>query len=235
MQFVKIPILAIAMMFSVTLIFPALSLAGDGKDILNKQCAQCHNLSAPESQNIAGLVKRKGPPLHYAGLKYKQEWLVSWLKNPTVIRPAGMYYGGHVKQGSDSDKIDQATLVKHPKLSATDAKQVVAELMTLKANGELIKPGEYKAGSIPMSMGEMLFDKFRGCLACHQIEPGYGGLSGPEVYTAAKRLQEDFMISYMRNPQAWDPRIFMPNKHLSDTDLQKFVHYFRALSKEGSQ
>jgi cytochrome c1 len=57
-------------------------------------------------------------------------------------------------------------------------------------------------------------------------------LSGPEVYTAGKRLQEDYLISYMRNPQAWDPKIFMPNRHLTDTDLQKFVNYFHVLSEE---
>ncbi len=104
--------------------------------------------------------------------------------------------------------------------------------MKLTAHSDLIKKGDYQTGSIALSMGEMLFDKFRGCLACHEIEAGYGGVSGPEVYTAAQRLQEDWLVSFLRNPQAWEPKTLMPNKHLSDTDVQKLVHYLRALSEE---
>lgn len=220
------------LLYGGALFFPAFLPAGEGQSILQQQCAQCHQLSGPVSSDLDDLIRRNGPPLQSAGIKYKENWLLSWLQNPTVIRPAGMYYGAHVVQDSAGDRIDASSLVQHPKLSASQAKQVVTQLMTYRANSSLVKPGEYRAGSIPLTMGEMMFDKFRGCLACHQIEPGYGGLSGPEIYSAAQRLQEDYMVSYMRNPQAWDPRIFMPNKHLSDTDLQKFVHYFRALSKE---
>ncbi len=130
------------------------------------------------------------------------------------------------------DEIDTASLVKHPQLSSEQSAQVVELLMTQKQNQSLVKTGEYKPGTIPMMMGEMMFDKFKGCLACHQIEPGFGGLSGSEMYTAANRLQEDYLISFMRNPQAWEPKSMMPNKNLKDSDLQKLVHDLRALSKE---
>jgi len=76
---------------------------------------------------------------------------------------------------------------------------------------------------IPAPMARMSF---------HQIEPDYGGLSGPEVYTVAERLQEDFLVSYLKDPQAFDPKIFMPNQQLKDRDIQKFIHYFRALARE---
>lgn len=204
----------------------------DAKELLSTQCAQCHNLTGPAPDTLEALQNRKGPDLFYSGNKYKHDWLVAWLQSPTRIRPAGMYYGKHVTLTAKADQIDTAGLSAHPKLDKPTASSVADYLMTLKAKSELIKAGDYKPGSIPKSMGEMLFDKFRGCMACHEIEPGYGGLSGPEVYTAARRLQEDYLISYMRDPQAWDPRIFMPNKSLSDTDLQKLVHYLRALAKE---
>ena len=212
--------------------FTANAQAADGKSILEADCAGCHNLTGPAPTTLEALHNRKAPDLFYAGNKYKQEWLESWLQKPTRVRPAGMYYGKHLTQGAKGDVIDEGSLTKHPALSADKAKAVAKALAKLTAKSELIKKGEYQPGSIPMTMGEMLFDKFRGCMACNQIEPEYGGLSGPEVYTAARRLQEDYMISYMRNPQAWDPRTFMPNKHLSDTDLQKLVHYMRALAKE---
>lgn len=212
-----------------------LAQASDGKAILERQCAGCHNLTGPAPATLRGVWQRKGPDLFYAGNKYKRKWIESWLQRPQRIRPAGMYYGNHLKTDPDGrDALDESGLTTHPKLSHDDAAAVAEALMTYKAKSNLVNPGEYKPGAISLRMGDLMFDKFKGCIACHRIEKDYGGLSGPEVYTAAERLQEDYMISYMRNPQAWDPRIFMPARHLSERDLQKFVHYFRALSKEES-
>jgi len=203
-----------------------------GKEIFAGQCHSCHDISQKEPQTLKRLWDQKGPDLSSSGIKYKPEWLKEWLQNPVRIRPAGMFYGNHIKRGKKSDEIDTASLVAHPKLSSEDATQVSEFLMLQKENQELVKAGDYKPGTIPMTLGEMMFDKFKGCLACHQIEPGYGGLSGPEVYTAAKRLQEDYLVSFMRNPQAWEAKNVMPNKHLKESDVQKLAHYLEALSQE---
>lgn len=206
--------------------------ATSGKDIIEKQCVSCHSITRNKPQTVEELWESKGPDLSSAGVKYKPEWLTTWLQKPVRIRPAGNFYANHIKTGEKSDVIDKSTLIEHPKLSSDEAKLVTEALMTLKHNQELVKQGDYQPGTISMTLGEMMFDKFKGCLACHQIEPGYGGLSGPEVYTAANRLQEDYLISFLRNPQAWEPKGVMPNKHLKEVDLQKLVHYLRALSKE---
>jgi cytochrome c2 len=210
--------------------------AADGDDLLASQCGSCHNLTGPSPATLQQLWQRKGPDLFYAGDKYRADWMEGWLQKPTRIRPAGMFYADHVKSGPEGDdEIDTATLTPHPALSAADAKTVTANLMQRKAKAELITAGAYTPMEISRSSGEMLFDKFKGCLACHEIEPGYGGLSGPEVYTAAQRLQDDYLASYLRDPQAWDPKVFMPNKHLNETDAQKFIAYFHLLSEEGAQ
>ncbi|HFD91667.1 MAG TPA: cytochrome C [Gammaproteobacteria bacterium] len=214
-----------------TLTFPALA-DNKGMEILESRCSSCHDLKGPAPATLKELWARKGPDFFYAGNKYKRTWLESWLQKPRRIRPAGYFYVDHIKSTEDGDVIDDSTLKPHVALNAEEAHEVAEALMSLKANDHLITKGEYKPGKISLTMGEMRFDKFRGCMACHEIEPGYGGLSGPEVYTAAKRLQEDYMMSYMRDPQAWDPKIFMPNMHLREGDLEKFVHYFRALSEE---
>jgi mono/diheme cytochrome c family protein len=223
--------------FSGGMLLAALSLPvlAGSEDILSGQCASCHNLTGPAPATVEALVARKGPDLFYAGNKYKAAWMERWLQKPQRIRPAGVYYPDHVKSGPKGDEIDVASLPAHPALNAADAKAVTAALMTRKANSELIKASAYKPGTIARNMGEMMFDKFKGCLSCHEIESGYGGASGPEVYTAGLRLQEDYLVSYLANPQAWDPKIYMPNKHLSETDVQKFVHYFRLLGEEAAQ
>ena len=97
--------------------------------MLQKSCSGCHNLTGPAAQTLKEAFAKKGPALFYAGNKYREEWLVSWLQNPKRIRPAGMYYGDHIKSGPKGDEIDTATLKDHVALSKADATAVAAELM----------------------------------------------------------------------------------------------------------
>jgi len=206
--------------------------ADDGSAILTQRCAGCHNLTGPAPQTLKELWARKAPDLFYAGNKYRAEWLSGWLVKPTLIRTAGEFYADHIRSGEKSDEVDPATLEAHPALNPADADAATQALMRLKPRDQLIAAETIESGSISKSMGEMAFDKFLGCMACHEVEPGYGGASGPELYTAARRLQPAFIASYIRSPQAWDPKIWMPNKHVSDPNIQKMVHYLAELAKE---
>ena len=218
--------------FAALLGFSGAALAEGG--MLQGDCSTCHNITGPAAQTLKEAFAKKGPALFYAGNKYRQEWLVSWLQKPERIRPAGMYYGDHLKAGVKSDEIDTATLKDHVALSKADATKVAHELMELKPHDDLIAREKIEPGTIDKMMGEMNFDKFWGCMACHLIEPEYGGLSGPELYTAAKRLQPEFIASFIRNPQAWEPKTWMPNKAVSEGGIQKLVHYLEMLSKEAA-
>jgi len=204
----------------------------DGATILKKRCASCHTLQGPAASTLAALWQRKGPDLFYAGNKYRPAWVEAWLQNPKRIRPAGMFYMDHIKSGPKRDLVDKSTLSKHMKLNAAEAKAVATALAGLKTNNALIKQEKYDAGAASGSLGEMMFDKIYGCTACHEIEPGYGGVTGPEIYTAGKRLTPEFMLSYIRSPQAWDPKIWMPNKHVPESNIQTLVNYIIDLSKE---
>lgn len=232
-KYTKNAIIAVALMSS--LLVSQAAMAGEEGDAVIKKnnCASCHNLTGPSPSTVKGVWERQGPDLFYAGNKYKQEWLEAWLQKPTTIRPAGMYYGNNIKPGPKRDVVDESKIKPHPVLSKKDAYEVSESLMHLKAKSELIKLGDFDKRTISTMMGEMAFDKFTGCMACHQIEPGYGGLSGPEVYTAGNRLQDDYMMSFIRNPQAWDPKSMMPNKHISEENIQKIVAYLKALAAEG--
>lgn len=208
------------------------ALADDGMAILQKRCVSCHDLNGPAAQSVQELWQRKGPDLFYAGSKYNAEWLEKWLVKPRRIRPAGHHPTQHIQPGKKRDMIDTTTLMPHLVLSPNDAEEVTEALMKLKASTEMMGTAVFKGGSISASFGEMVFDKFNGCMACHEIEPGYGGLSGPEVYTAAKRYQADYLVSFITDPQAWNPKTPMPNRHVAASNIQKIVQYLQALAKE---
>lgn len=208
--------------------------AADGNAILSKDCVGCHNLKGPAPQTLKELAARKAPDLFYAGNKFRQEWLAAWLQKPQRIRPAGEFYGNHLKHGAKSDEIDAATLKDHVALNKADAEAVAVELMKLKPHDDLIAREKIESGEISKMMGEIVFDKALGCMACHLIEPEYGGFSGPELYTAYKRLQPEYIASFIRSPRAWDTKSWMPDKHVSEENIQKLVHYLAELSKESS-
>jgi len=212
------------------LLSPPVHAGEDGLSILKSRCAACHNLTGPAPATLKALWARKGPDMFYAGNKYRKEWLVSWLQKPIRIRPAGEFYRQHIKPGPKHDVVDKSTLKPHMSLNKADATAATDALMKLKAHSDLL--AKEKLIPAPSPIGEMMFDKIYGCMACHQIEPGYGGMSGPEAFTMGKRLQPAFMLSYIKNPQAWDPKIWMPNKHVPGDNIQQLVNYLIALSKE---
>jgi hypothetical protein len=77
----------------------------------------------------------------------------------------------------------------------------------------------------------MFFGKLRGCSACHSIKPGDGGASGPELGTAGERLQPDYILSYIKDPQKFDPKVWMPKQELSEQDLQRLTGYLVQMKK----
>ncbi len=210
----------------------ASSAAGsDGGNILKSQCAECHALASPVKTDLDRIWTRKGPDLSYAGAKFNKPWLVKWLQDPERIRPAGEFYEKHIKQGEKNDVVDPATLKPHLKLPADDAQAVADELMKLNDPAGLVEKGAFKGQAVAATMGEMFFNKLRGCGACHQAKAGVGGASGPELYTAGARLQPDYVYTYIKNPQKFDPHVWMPTLPLSEPDLQRLTGYIVQLGQ----
>jgi len=232
--------------FLIAILSPVLSSAGEsGDELLRNRCASCHDLKGPAPQTIHELWRRDAPDLFYAGDKFRREWLVSWLQKPVRIRPAGVNYLRNINSTpthQDSSKVGRkydvlwgAVLkpLKHIKLNKSDAKKAADALMQMKPHYALIANENFDSSKkVTLDEGELLIDKAHGCLSCHQIEPGYGGYTGAELYTAGRRLQPEYMLSYIKRPKNWDPKIWMPNLRITDEEAQKMVNYLILLSKE---
>lgn len=200
---------------------------------LASQCASCHALTQPAAADatVDRLWTRKGPDLWYAGDKFDRDWLAAWLQKPTTIRPGGVMWFQHARPGEPRDTIDTAAIEKHPAVDAAMAAKLADQLMLLKSDG-LVPEGAFKPEAVNMAMGKLAFSKLRGCIACHQDTPTTGGLSGPQLYDAGQRLRADYVLSYMKNPQQFDPHVWMPTLTLSEPDLQRITGYVMSLGKE---
>ncbi len=207
-----------------------------GMKLLKHRCASCHNLTGPAPRTLAGLRSRKGPDMFYAGDKYRREWLQSWLRHPVRIRPAGMFYATRVKTGVQADVVNLPKLQAHMALNASDASLAADALMQLRSNTLRVNALLHQRKGMILEVlprGRMLFNHVYGCISCHQTAPGHGGLSGPELYSAGKRMTEAFIRSYIRSPQLWDPKVGMPNIHASGENIEKLTAYIESLSGRG--
>lgn len=226
----------LAAMLAASLI-PALAAAASGAELLQSQCGSCHALTKPADTSLDRLWTRKAPDLYYAGVKFQKEWLVGWLQNPTVIRSAGVMYRNVVKAGAPGtpDVIDAAKVPAHPKLSAGDAAAAADALMALGADSGLVTKGAFKNEAPNAMMAKLLFNKLRGCSSCHSPKAGEGGFSGPELATAGSRLQADYVVEYINDPQKFDSHVWMPKLGLIDADVQKLTGFLMTLKQAGAQ
>ncbi len=200
------------------------SFAADGKAVVDsKKCGTCHKMQGPSAKTIAELLNRKAPDLFYAGSKFKEAWLVSFLQNPTVLRPAGTVYLNHIKPGEKKDEIVDVKPCA-AKLSKDEAEAVAKHLMTLKDAS--MKSGVIADENFSKAKAKILFTQKEACHGCHRIKADEGGVSCPTLYNAGARLNPDWIYDFMKNPMKYDPKIWMPKRDLSDEDfmlLAKFV------------
>jgi len=208
--------------------------ASAAETLVRAQCVACHQLEQAGSPDLdpAERALRLAPPLYYAGNKYRQDWLARWLADPARLWPAGYFSPAHTVTGPDGDTVDKTSLHEHLRLSARDAEEVAAYLMSLRGKDDLAAEVDYEPATVAMRMGQLDFRRFKGCNACHQDEEGTGGLSGPELYTAWERLNPDYLVSYIADPTRWERTALMPVFELNQPAVHKLVDYLHTISKE---
>lgn len=112
-----------------------------------------------------------------------------------------MYYGATAVVTDDGDMIDENKLITHPTLNKNQAKAAAHALEQLKTKSVLTAGIDFKPK----------------------------GVSGPEMYTAFKRLQPEFLVSFISDPTAWEHRSLMPNAHIKEKDVHKLVNYLKTI------
>jgi len=200
------------------LLFNATPAEAAGRDIFAAKCASCHSITkAAAPPTIEEKLGEKGPDMWYAGSKYKEGFIEAWLQSPSPIR--GMEYNSITEKAKGG----------HISLGQAEAAEVSAYLMEQKSPD--VVEGEIKPKATVR--GRFIFQKKFGCYGCHTIKRGakiVGGLTGPTLTGTARRLNPDWIYSYMKNQRAFTQLSPMPNYSglLSEVKLKALVAYIAA-------
>lgn len=103
-------------------------------------------------------MNRKGPPLYYAGQKYRAEWLKKWLQKPERITPGGVFFANATEVTDDGDEIVDTKLSAHAPLGREEAEEVADYLMTLRPFPERTDKEEFKPGKLMRVLAEKIFE-----------------------------------------------------------------------------
>jgi len=197
-----------------------------GRLLLEKfNCTGCHRLESIERPVMLG------PDLSRIGRKVSREWIYKWLKAPRTVVDAN---GNTTVDGYLSGEE-----LRMPQFRLNDAglRDLSAYLSSLQ--GEPIEPYRFSPAVLAAleknpetaTQGELRFRQMF-CSTCHSlavIRAGetklIGGDIGPELTKVGSKVNQEWLIAWLRDPQGYLPHSKMPRYEWSESDLYKVTRY----------
>jgi mono/diheme cytochrome c family protein len=198
---------------------------GTGREVIvNLYCIGCHRLEGIERPVMLG------PDLTDAGVKVSRKWIYKWLKEPRTITDSN---GNTVVDGYESE--EEPRMPKF-QLEEEELKALSAYVDSLRA-----KPLEaYRFDPRVVAklekqdvegQGQIRFREMF-CTTCHAVAVTragetqlIGGDIGPELTKVGSKVNTNWLIAWLRDPQSYLPKALMPRYGWSDEDLYKVQRY----------
>ncbi len=200
-----------------------------GRELLARlNCAGCHRL-----QDILRPAML-GPDLTNVGRKVSREWLYKWLKEPRTIVDSS---GNVTVDGYETE--DEPRMPKF-RLNEQELRGLTAYLSSLR--GKPPEPYKFDPRATAalekkpdlVSDGEVRFRQMF-CSTCHSLAVTragetklIGGDIGPELTKVGSKVNHDWLVAWLRDPQAYLPHSEMPRYQWSDEDLYKVTKYIES-------
>jgi len=172
-----------------------------------------------------------GPDLSNVGNKLTRQWIYKWLKEPhTVVDSSG-------NTVVDGYEMEEEPRMPQFRLTDQEIKALSAYLTTLK--GQPIVPFKFDQSVVASlqktadlaDQGEVRFRQMF-CTTCHSLAVTQGdetkligGDIGPELTKIGSKVNPDWLIAWLRDPQGYLPHALMPRYRWSDQDLYKVTQY----------
>jgi len=197
-----------------------------GRELLGElNCQGCHKLPGVEPPAM------RGPDLSSVGSKVRREWIYKWLKEPRTILDKD---GNVTVNGYETE--DEPRMPKF-RLSERELLDLSAYLSVQKAKASVpytISPAVVASWSKNpelLSQGELRFRQMF-CSTCHSLAVTragetklIGGDIGPELTKVGSKVNPDWLVNWLRDPESYQPHTRMPRYGWSDEDLYKVTQY----------
>ena len=191
-----------------------------GRQLLVKyNCIGCHQL-----QNI-DRPSMLGPDLTNVGNKVSRKWIYKWLKDPRTLTDAD---GNVTVDGVATDPRMpkfQLTELERRALSAYLSVQRARRLEPAKISTVVAKTGD------AADQGQMRFNQMF-CVTCHSIAVERGGETkliggdiGPELTKVGSKVNPEWLVAWLRDPQGYLEHTRMSRYQWSHKDLYQVTQY----------
>lgn len=197
-----------------------------GRELLARfNCIGCHKLEGIDRP------KMLGPDLTNIGTKVSREWIYKWLKEPrTITDQDGNVVVNGVKN-EDEPRMPQFTFSEEElrALSAFLSTQKRVSMPPAKFDPRVLAAWEKRPDTV--DKGELRFRQMF-CTTCHAIAVTragetklIGGNIGPELTKVGSKINTNWFVAWLRNPEGYLPHTTMPRYGWSDEDLYKVTRY----------
>lgn len=144
-------------------------------------------------------VRRYAPRLDYMGNKVTKAWLDQWLIDPTVYLPKS----------------------KMPRVEMSDLeRKAIVEFLSSLRLDEQLQPIE---GVGDAEAGKRLFVESE-CQSCH-VTPEVGHAVGPDLAKVDTKVNETWLMSYLKNPADLHPETKMPSYDFTNQQILNLTAY----------
>ena len=206
-----------------------------GRELLARfNCVGCHKL-----QGIAR-PKMLGPDLTNVGAKVSREWIYKWLRDPRTLTDKDGNVTVNGVENEDEPRMPKFSL-SDEELRAFSAFLSVQRHITIppaKFDPRVLAAWEKKTDTV--EQGETRFRQMF-CTTCHAIATTragqttlIGGTIGPELTKVATKVNPDWLVAWLRNPEGYLPHTSMPRYGWSEEDLYKVTRYMQSKLTDSS-
>jgi mono/diheme cytochrome c family protein len=198
-----------------------------GRELLVQlNCMGCHRLQGVERSAMLG------PDLTNIGSKVSRAWIQKWLKDPRTITASD---GSVTVNGYENEPRMPKFRLNENELHALSG--YLSTLQTPKTEPYKFDPHMVASWEKRPDLIEQGETRFRQmfCITCHSLAVTragetklIGGDTGPELTKVASKVNSDWLVAWLRKPQAYLPHAEMPRYQWSDQDLFAVTRYIES-------